>query len=730
MKDAVTRQVPDLSAAPKSNGAFSLEDIIGAYSGEQFQRPGSETPPPAEEPAQGKREEHSAQAHGNTRVLQLVEEDGILAGEASLEAVPTGDTAPMPPVVTQTQEYTDSEPQPAASKKRGRNPASAFDFSDPQAVDKFAAEVSWAISGEEEAAKEQETLRRRFSIFGKRNHSGVLPEDEVELPEPDMKDELARYEKGLGSMMYRSIAAFVLCLVMILFTFLGEAGKNLPFGVDQNMALAAGTLAMLQILVMMLCIEVPVHGVVDLIRLRPGAESLVTVSAVLSLIHAFVILANGGAENGLPYCAITAFAVFSAMRGRFYHHAAMRNSLKGAVAGENPYGVICEFSGGEDKAVLRKVSGMEAGFFRNLTAADISEQLYSLLTPFFVIGALVLALLAAIVSGDIREYARCASAMLAAAGSFSAMYAYNLPFRKVSRGARSAGGIVAGWGGAAEIFDADCAILTDTDLFPKGTVSLNGYKVFEHADHSEGVAHTASLMIASGSELAPIFKELLKSEGLPVEPVEDFQCYEGGGIGATVRGDRVFAGTAAFMHLQGIRIPESVNITNAVYTVINGRLAAVFAMNYEPVTSVQGALLTILRMKLGMFFAVRDFNLTPTMIQQRYKVNVEGGRYLPVEDCYRITGAAPAEHCRTDALLTREGLGPFSEAIMRGRHLKVVAELSAVLAALGSIIGFVIVFILLAGGAFESAAAGNILIFMLAIHALVLGVASLPQRPR
>ncbi len=688
---------PTADGQRKASGTgFTLEDIVGAYSGAAFQTDGAVKP------------------NTNAAVPKVTAEEIV-----SAETVP------------HAEEYrVDIREGGSAREAEGAEAYSSFDFSDPQAVEKFADEVSRAISGQEEAQREEEELRERFSIFRKRSNSRVIPEDEVELPEPDMKTVLHRYEKGMQSAVYRSLAAFVLCVVMVVFTFVAEAGKALPFGIDTDSALTAGALAMLQVIVMMLCIEIPIQGITDLIRLRPGAESLAAVSAIVSLAHAMVILAGGGTDSGLPYCAVAAFAVWSGMRGHLFYRMGMRSCIRGATAGENPYGVICEFADGEDKAVLRKVAGMQEGFYRNLTSADISEQLYSLLAPFFVIGAVVLALLASVVSGNLSEYIRGVAALLAVSASFSAFYAYNLPFRKVSKGARTAGGIVAGWGGAAEIADSDCVILTDTDLFPKGTVSLNGYKVFEHADHSEGVAHTASLIIASGSELAPIFKDLLKTEGLPVEPVEEFSCYEGGGIGATIRGDKVFAGTAAFMHLQGIRIPESVNITNAVYTVINGRLSAVFAMNYEPMTSVQGALLTILRMKLGMFFGVRDFNLTPTMIQQRYKVNVEGGRYLPVEDCYRITGAKPAEHCRTDALLTREGLGAFSEAVMRGRHLKVVSELAAVLAALGSIIGFVIVFILLAGGAFESAAAGNLLIFMLAVHALVLLIASLPQRPR
>ena len=631
------------------------------------------------------------------------------------------DTPEMEPVKMPVGAQTQEEKPPAFE---------SFDFSDPQAVDAFADEVSRAIAGEEQAEQGRHRILDTFSIFGgKPDEAEARTEHVPEEPEPDLQKEAAKFEHNLQSITYRSLAAFVLCIVMVVFTFVGEAGKSLPFGIGTSIPLGAGALAILQVIVMILCVEVSIHGVEDLIHLRPGVESLTTLASVFVIIHAMIVMRPGSKATTLPYCAAAAFANFSALRGWLDYRIGMRSVLKGASAGEAPYGVISEFTDAEDRAILKKAQGYREGFYRNLAAADISEIVFSTLTPFFAIGSVVLALVAAVISGGAGEYFHCLAALLAGSLSFSAMYAYNRPFRRVSRNARTAGGIVAGWGGAAEIYDSDCALITDSDLFPGGTVTLNGYKVFDGVEHAAGVAHTASLIIVSGSELATIFRDLLKSEGLPLEKVEDFDCFEGGGIGATVHGDRVFAGSAAFMNLQGIRIPETVNIKNAIFTVINGRLAAVFAMNYEPLNSVQGALLTILRNKIAVLFGVRDFNLTPAMLQQRYKVPMGNSRYLPVDECYRLTGSIQP-NCRAVALLTREGLGAYSEAIMRGRHLKVISELSTVLAALGSIIGFVLLFILLVSGSFESAGASNVLIYQLLIHVMVMIVASLPQRPR
>jgi hypothetical protein len=65
------------------------------------------------------------------------------------------------------------------------------------------------------------------------------------------------------------------------------------------------------------------------------------------------------------------------------------------------------------------------------------------------------------------------------------------------------------------------------------------------------------------------------------------------------------------MTSHGIRMPQKLNVRNAVFTAISGVLVGIFNVNYVPVTSVQDALVTLLRSKRYPIFAIRDFNITP-----------------------------------------------------------------------------------------------------------------------
>lgn len=90
-------------------------------------------------------------------------------------------------------------------------------------------------------------------------------------------------------------------------------------------------------------------------------------------------------------------------------------------------------------------------------------------------------------------------------------------------------------------------------------------------------------MIASGSVLSPLFSELLRRNGYAMRRVEDFCCHEGGGLTALIAGEEVLCGSAAFMRLMGIMVPQKLADRSAVFVAISGVLSGIFNIEYSPV---------------------------------------------------------------------------------------------------------------------------------------------------
>jgi len=547
---------------------------------------------------------------------------------------------------------------------------------------------------------------------------GREPIEEEMYEEPRLKDAAKKFSRSCNSISQRLLPAALITLLMILITFVYEGGLLVPFGIRYSLDYTAGVLVVLLLIVMMLCVEVLVRGVDFLIKGTANAETLILFSCVFSIISATFTMLSGSALM-LPFCAVSAISLVIAAYGERLNLRAMTDTLKTAIGSAEPYGVQAEHNVEIDKSVLKKSFGRTDGFYNNLMQPDITEVLYNYAAPVLLIAALTLTVISVIINGTMENSLHILSALLAAAAPFSALISYSIPFSTVAKSIRKAGVALAGWGGADDICYTDGVCVTDDDLFPTGTLRLSGVKVYDGAAPNNAMCYTASLVIASGSGLTSLFAEVIKQQGITALRVTDFECHESG-ISAMIQGHQVATGSAAFMNLIGVRVPDDANLKNAVFTAVNNRLIAMFAVEYKPLPSVQSALISMLKWKIELFFAMRDFNITPSMVGQKFKVPFESFVFIPVRNAYSISDPYSGKQGRMAAVLVREGLGPYAEAITGGRLLRLAAFIATILSIASAALGVLLMFLMCWGGSFLSAKPGNLIIFMSCMMAAVL----------
>ena len=535
------------------------------------------------------------------------------------------------------------------------------------------------------------------------------PADEL-FEEPDLKQASLRFARECNSISLRCIPAAIITIIMVILTFAFEAGSIIPFGIGHTLVLATGALMLGLVIVMMLCIDIIVRGAIFLVKGAPNAETLLLFSCAFSLFSAAFTMLTDTAEV-LPYCAVSALSLALAAIGERYNLRAITESLKTASSSAEPFGVQAEYNHELDKSVLKKAYDRTDGFYNSLLHPDVVETTYRYAAPILLGAALLLSLIAAFIKGQGEYFLHILAALLSAAATFSTILSFSLPFSIIARTIRRSGAAIAGWGGADDICFTDGACVTDDDLFPPGTLKLSGMKVYEDVEPEKAIRYTASLIIASGSGLSHVFDEMLRTQGMSKIRVEDFACYEGG-IGALMRGERVATGSAGFMNLLGFRIADDMNMKNAVYTAVNDKLIAVFAMDYTPVKSVQSALISIVKWRIKLFFAVRDFNITPSMLEKKFKVSLDDFAYVQAKDSYNISDSFSGREGRMSAVLTREGLSPFVDAVTGGWLLKSAALVATAFSVVSAALGVIIMFYLCWSGAFASARPGNLILFM------------------
>ncbi len=570
---------------------------------------------------------------------------------------------------------------------------------------------------DDEYEYEDEDTPSFFSrLFQKRDtgEESFVPFDDYaeEEEDPDIKSEISHFGKMVPSLRMRTFGASVVCVVMAVVMLITTLGGSLPFGIGKDPVKVTAAMLILELVTMALGMNELITGLEDIIQLSPGTESLVFISCLVSVADGFAILVGGSAESSISLAVVSAWSLLFTISSRKNYCKAMCDSLKTSIAVKTPFGIVSDGKSIEGRNVLKKVTGAYKGFYGRITEADYGEILYGRFAPLFLVLSVLLSILLTFPRGRGVYFLHTLSIMTAITAAFPASSVFTLPFQYVAARGKKVGSAIAGWGGACDIFYADSAVMSDLDLFPVGTVSLSGFKLFEGVQQQKVVTYTSSIVIASGSGLSKLFTELLASQEMTTLSVQELTSNDGGGLSAIVNGERVMVGTGAFMNLMGIRIPEDLNTTRNLYTAINGELAGAFTINYIPIPAVQSALVSLLNTRIRLLLAVRDVNITPKMIQQKYKVSMESVEYLPMETVYKLSENTVDESCGAAAILCRGGLAPLAEVVTRGRQLKTVTELNTLLSLIMSGVGLILMFFICWAGAYTTASSFNIFLYM------------------
>lgn len=530
-----------------------------------------------------------------------------------------------------------------------------------------------------------------------------------EIPELRADRAAAFYNAQAQSLKLRCIFASAVTLILIWLS-LGLPAAGLLGGSPNIKALAC---LILELVVLVIGLDIFTTGMLTLSRKKPGAETLIAVSAIISAIDAAVIAVTGSTVVGLPFCGVSALSMVLALWGNYFSCRAFSLSFAAAALTDAPTAVLSLSGIDEEGAILAKAKIPLTGFVRNAESADIFESSYRLIAPILIIGSFILSLFTYIASEKCTSFIHTLAATMASGASLSAVFGFAFPFYTLAKRLAKSGVAIAGYFGAAELGRIKRVMVSDTDVFPARTLSIADISMAEGVRSDTVIAYTGSMIAASGMGIAPVFVELMRKNNCSMQRVEDFACHEGGGLVARVNGDLVYVGSSGFMKLMGIRMPKNAGANSAVYTAVNDSLSGIFAVNYKPAASVQRALVSLLRGHTDPLFAIRDFNITPVLLKQKFRLPLDNYNFPSFADRYRISSAVTEEQGSVSAMFSRGGLNSFAGVMLRGRKLYNRTRVSLALSLMGTIIGMVLMLALCWTGSYDSASCGNLLAYML-----------------
>ena len=516
--------------------------------------------------------------------------------------------------------------------------------------------------------------RRRRGLFSRR----PMPEEETEElyqrppapepepdpepigPEPDLLDvsEACRRESRILGAPLPAAAAVSLVPAVLLAA--ETYGLEIPFWSGQPGNQCVLLLACL-LLVSLLTRRVYLRAFRLLERKRCSSQLLAVLSAAAAAADCVLRLTSQTRTDVMPYAAVSCMALTFALWGAAREGRGYFDTFRTAAVDDEPPYLVTETDRGACKQ-----RGAVPGFYTTAVRDDAVTLWQAVLLPVVLVATLVFAGLSSLSQGRGADFFLNWSAILAAGATFALPLCWGLPFSRLARHLQKAGCAVAGWSGAEKISGQRRMVLTDGDLFPPGTIQLNGVKVFGE-EIPRAASYAATLARCAGCGLERVFDGLLRSEGGHYQEAQDFSFYEEGGYSATIHGESVLLGTASFMRKMEVRLPGNINLRTGIFLAVDRQLTAAFAVKYHAAENVDFALRLMRRSRVIPVLASRDPNITPALLKRKFHKGVK----VEYPDLTERVALSEAEQDRglPRALLFREGLLPYAETVCGSRRL-------------------------------------------------------------
>lgn len=614
--------------------------------------------------------------------------------EPAPQGSPEGQPAPAPDQPVETGVPLDDGPELIAFTP------------DPKAAQAEAAggpQARPAGPGGAAAAPAQEA----FQPF--RERKGKAPEP----PPPDAPPaQLAtEYGPGLSALKTKCAVSGVLTGVLVVLSLL-DSGL-LPFLtglVPTEIALWAG-LALFAVCGG-LCFDVLQQGLLQLTNRAPNGDTLALFAAVFTLADGVTLVAAPFREVTLPFFAPCALVLTFHLLGQYCDRSAKFQACRTAASVAQPYVVTQDANVLGGQPAFRKWLGLPRGFGSQIRTTSQTEAQFRRLTPVLLAACFALSLVTTVAHHQPWLVLWSLSALFCAAATLGATLSLALPLRLLGGKLAKLGVALAGWPGLLAAKGCKAALLLDQDVYPPGTIALTGSRVFGSLSMERTVSYTASVIRASGSGLRYLFDKLLRAEGSSYLPIDKIVMQDTGLIGQC-QDQQILVGNSDFMSRQGIALPPGIKAKDAVFCAVDRELVGMFVLRYTLHPSILPSLQTMIAHRISPVMATRDFNLTPHRLRLWGRLSVDQITFPDLQRRVVLSGPRQIHDTTLVAVLCREGVAPFSQALVASQRIRRAAAFSQWFVHIGACVGVVITAALSSAGALTAMSPWNLSLFLL-----------------
>ena len=532
-------------------------------------------------------------------------------------------------------------------------------------------------------------------------------------PPPDAPPAQLSLEYGLGlkPLKNKTIGAAVLAVVLLALAFLDTGILSfLTDLVPEDILLYASLGGF--VVCCALAWDVLKDGLVQLTNFTPGSSTLALFAAAFTLADGVTMVLTPLRESAVPFFAPCALVLLFQLIGQYCDRASKFQACRTASSVARPYVVTQDPDVLAGKTGFRKWLGLPKGFGSQIRTTSQADERFQKLTPVLMTACVCLALLTTVAHHQPKLVLWSLSALFTASATLGASLTLSFPLQILGSKLATLGVALAGWPGIAAAKGCRAALLTDNDLYPPGTVTLANSKPLSNLPMDRVVAYTASAIRASGSGLSYLFDKLLRSEGAKYLPIEKILLQDNGLIAQT-QGQQILVGNSDFMSKQGIALPTGIKYKNTVFCAVDRELIGMFGVRYALHTTIVPSLQSLLGHRIAPVLVTRDFNINPKRMRFSDRLNKDSLTYPDLQRRVTLSGPNQAHGQTIVAVLCREGMAPFTLALIAAKRVRRAAGLSSFFVRLSACVGVILTATLSSAGALGAMSAWHMALFLL-----------------
>ena len=532
-------------------------------------------------------------------------------------------------------------------------------------------------------------------------------------PPPDTPPAQLSLEYGVGlkPLKNKTIGAAVLAVVLLVLAFLDTGILSfLTDLVPEDILLYASLGGF--VVCCALAWDVLKDGLVQLTNFAPGSSTLALFAAAFTLADGVTMVLTPLRESAVPFFAPCALVLLFQLIGQYCDRASKFQACRTASSVARPYVVTQDPDVLAGKTGFRKWLGLPKGFGSQIRTTSQADERFQKLTPVLMTACVCLALLTTVAHHQPKLVLWSLSALFTASATLGASLTLSFPLQILGSKLATLGVALAGWPGIAAAKGCRAALLTDNDLYPPGTVTLANSKPLSNLPMDRVVAYTASAIQASGSGLSYLFDKLLRSEGAKYLPIEKILLQDNGLIAQT-QGQQILVGNSDFMSKQGIALPTGIKYKNTVFCAVDRELIGMFGVRYALHTTIVPSLQSLLGHRIAPVLVTRDFNINPKRMRFSDRLNKDSLTYPDLQRRVTLSGPNQAHGQTIVAVLCREGMAPFTLALIAAKRVRRAAGLSSFFVRLSACVGVILTATLSSAGALGAMSAWHMALFLL-----------------